>query len=151
MKSLLVALSIVQLFSTAHATESHLIRSYGEFAFYDSPWRISIKNDGKAMFTHSGGLTATAVELTKWNPKDSWFVYVQDNESLWAFDGHRRLICIVSRSETGFEVFGPDSFPFPVPDVVKKLRIDATNSPNKALQPTPIRFAPGVAPPATGR
>ncbi len=88
--SLLVIVLFVSLYPLKASTFIDWIGSYSDDSL---PWKIVIHPDKPPQFgyNHKGGIE-TAVSPSAWRPRKGWFVFVENDSRLWAFDGVDELL-----------------------------------------------------------
>ncbi|MHC1767398.1 MAG: hypothetical protein AB9869_24490 [Verrucomicrobiia bacterium] len=77
----------------------------------------------------------------EWRTEAGAFVFVEDDERLWVYDGQRNLLLFAYTGET-FSTYGPQRFPCTVPkEVTERIesnkKAQPSNAPTTATQPNP--------------
>ena len=113
----------------AHAGLSgRFITTFGEISSSDCPWTVRVSDTNQIFHisyrydtaTNSSGSISVA-SPSDWKAKPGWFVFIENNERIWAYDGGSSLFLQVAKpAKLGptCTSYGPYSFPCPVPDEV---------------------------------
>ena len=109
------------------------ITSFGEIASSDCPWAVSVSATNQTFHisyhytTDSVGSGVIGVSSPAgWKARSGWFVFVENDERVWAYDGDKSLFLQVgecsksSKSGPTCTSYGPHTFPCGVPDAVLK-------------------------------
>jgi hypothetical protein len=120
-----------------HAQESNtndlsgkLMTTFGEVSRSDSPWTVSVSAADRtfqisyhyvpASDTNSSGAMNVS-SAADWRAQSGWFVFIENNERAWAYDGDKNLFLQTAKnSKLGatFTCYGSHTFPCRVPDAV---------------------------------
>ena len=107
---------------------ARLMTVFGEFSPSGSPWTVRVSDTGRTFQisyhydsgTNSSG-SITVASPSDWRAKLGWFVFIENSERIWAYDGDQNLFLQVSiASKQGLKgtSYGSRTFPCPVPDEV---------------------------------
>jgi hypothetical protein len=109
--------------------------TFGEFSPAGSPWTVRVADtDPKLQISYHYQADATSsgtstVSPSDWKAQSGWFVFVENNERVWAYDGARNLflqVSIASKLGPKGTSYGPSHFPCPVPsEVLTRLTPEA--------------------------
>jgi serine/threonine-protein kinase len=92
---------------------------FGEFKSDASPWSVRVSaEDRKLQISRKMALGSTGMSPDKWRARDGWFVFLENAERAWAFDGERDLI-LVRITPEGSTVYDLANLPCPVPEPVR--------------------------------
>jgi hypothetical protein len=119
----------------SNSSSGRLMTTFGEFSPAGSPWTVRVSDkDRKLQISYhyqadaSSSGTST-VSSSDWRAQPGWFVFVENNERAWAYDGDRNLflqVSIVSKLGPKGTSYGPSHFPCPVPsEVLTRLTPEA--------------------------
>ena len=107
-----ISLLLVTLLVCSSATKgATTIDRRGTYNSNSSPWKIEINRNEAPKFGYDiqGGISS-AVYVTHWRPNPGWFVLIENDSNLWAFDGER-LLYLIQVSAEGSTIFDLDSLP----------------------------------------
>jgi hypothetical protein len=95
-----------------------LTTAFGEFSPAGSPFTVRVsESDGKIEVSRREQFGTTAVSPSGWKAKSGWFAFIENDESVWAYDGRSELnLFVFTKHSTSFH--GPRDFPRPVPPEV---------------------------------
>ena len=62
-----------------------VITTAGRFAPLDQSWTLTVSKEGQYELEYPG--SHMIWRQTDWNPKNGWFLAIEDARHLWAFDG----------------------------------------------------------------
>jgi hypothetical protein len=121
--------------SSAIDSSGRFITTFGEFSPAGSPWTVRVADTAPELqisyhyhadATSSG---ASTVSPSDWKAHSGWFVFVENNARVWAYDGARNLflqVSIAAKLGPKGSSCGPSHFPCPVPsEVLTKLTPEA--------------------------
>ena len=85
MRTVLFILICASLLGCSHQRRpgGGLIQSAGEFAPPEQEWHIRVAKDGQFEVQ----LSPKVAKRFDWKPQAGWFLYIEDAEHLWSFDG----------------------------------------------------------------
>jgi hypothetical protein len=116
--------------SNTNDLSGRLITTFGEVSRSDSPWivRVSAADQTFQISYHyvsasdTNGYGAVSVSSPAgWRARSGWFVFVENNERVWSYDGDKSLFLqTATSSKLGptCTSYGSHSFPCRVPDAV---------------------------------
>lgn len=101
---------------------------FGEFKSDLSPWSVRVSSqDRKLHISRKMSLGGTGMSPSAWRAKEGWFVFLENEERAWAFDGDRDLLMVQITPE-GTTLYDIASVPLPVPEpVLSRLSETARN------------------------
>jgi hypothetical protein len=117
-------------------SSGRFITTFGEISSSDCPWTVRVSDTNQTFqisyrydtATNSSGSVSVA-SPTDWRAKSGWFVFIESNERIWAYDGGSSLFLQVAKpSKLGptCTSYGPRSFPCSVPaEVLARLTPEA--------------------------
>jgi serine/threonine protein kinase len=95
-----------------------LMTRFGEFKPAGSLWSVRVSaEDRKLHISRKMAVGSTGMSPSEWRAKDGWFVFIENEDRAWAYDGDSNLV-LVENSAKGNTVYGPSNFPCPVPEPV---------------------------------
>ena len=104
--------------------------AFGEVSRSDSPWTVRVSADDRTFqisyhYHHASGTNDSGIlsvsSLADWRAKPGWFVFVENDERVWAYDGDQNLflqVCTASKLGATGTCYGPGHIPFPPPSEV---------------------------------
>jgi hypothetical protein len=101
MKSLLFSLGLfgISIFSTHASTMMNWI---GTYSSESTPWRVTVHKDKPSVFGYDRKIGVdTSISPSAWRPHDGWFVWIENDDRLWAFDGSESLLMFHITKEGG--------------------------------------------------
>jgi hypothetical protein len=112
---------------TANDTQGKLMTQFGEFSPLGSHWTVRVSNADQGIHIIRQYDHGTSDTISKgWKAGNGWFVYVQNDERVWFYDGDQKLLLLREVGNVGGAVHGPCDFPCPVPDdVISRLTLAA--------------------------
>lgn len=99
------------------ASAPRLIATFGDHAV-GNHWKVRVP---EAERTVEIGWDGTSQKPSDWRARDGWFVFVENDRRVWAYDGDRDLLLFSytpQRNGGTYAVSGPKNFGVPVPDAV---------------------------------
>ena len=114
--------------SNTNDLSGRLMTTFGEVSRSDSPWTVRVSAADQtfqisyhyATDTNSSGAVSVS-SPADWRARSGWFVFVENNERAWAYDGDKSLFLQVAKSSKlgpACSSYGSHTFPCPVPDAV---------------------------------
>lgn len=92
---------------------------FGEFKSDKSPWSVRVSaEDRKLQISRKMALGNTGVSPEAWRAREGWFVFIENEERAWAYDGDRDLI-MVRITKEGSTVYDANTISGPVPEQVR--------------------------------
>lgn len=82
-------------------------------------WEVEIKDDGALHVSRLSNRGKTTVTPTRWRANQGAFIFVENDQQVWAYDGDRDLFLLTASGNT-LTSHGPPTFPGPVPVEVRK-------------------------------
>ena len=122
--------------SSTNDLSGRLMTTFGEISRSDSPWTVRVSAADRtfqisyhyAPDTNSSGSISVG-SSSDWRAKSGWFVFIESNERIWAYDGGSSLFLQVAKpAKLGPKCtcYGPRSFPCSVPaEVLARLTPEA--------------------------
>lgn len=106
-----IFLVIVFLIDSDFLRASQIIDWIGSYHSDASPWVVTVHEDKPPVFGNkSKGLVSVSVSPSGWLPHTGWFVLIEDDTHLWAYDGlNEILLCLATK--TGNTVYDLHSLP----------------------------------------
>jgi hypothetical protein len=114
--------------SSTNDLSGRLMTTFGEISRSDSPWtvRMSAADLTFQISYHfvsdiNGSGAASVSSPADWRARSGWFVFVENNERVWAYDGDTNLFLLAAKSSKlgpTCTSYGYHTFPCPVPDAV---------------------------------
>ena len=108
---------------TANDTTGKLMTQFGEFSPRGTHWTVKVSSTDRIIhiFRHYDHGT-TDTDSNDWKANQGWFVYAENDERIWFYDGDQKVFLLLQLGNLGDAVRGPCDFPCPVPeDVLTKL------------------------------
>jgi hypothetical protein len=105
--------------SPANDTTGKLMTEFGEFTPVGSHWTVRISSGDRQVhiIRHwEHGITEDTQQ--GWKAGQGWFVYVENDERVWAYDGDQNLFLLVRLGDLGTAVHGLCDLQCAVPDEV---------------------------------
>jgi len=129
-------LSLFFVLQAQAGLSGRFITTFGGVSSSDCPWEVSVSATNQAFHISYRDDTITNVSSrvsvdspSDWRAKSGWFVFIESNERIWAYDGSSSLFLqVAAPSKLGptCTSYGSRSFPCPVPDeVLARLTPDA--------------------------
>jgi hypothetical protein len=104
---------------TAGALSRNYMTHFGDFVPPDSQWTVKVDStDRKLKVTRQTGILTSSTSPSQWQANAGWFVYVDLDDRVWAYDGDREL-CIFELTDDGERLFGINTYPRRVPPEVR--------------------------------
>ena len=80
-----------------------LISVFGTHPSPDGSWKIGVSEDAIHFARPASGETAFTPDSHGWRAKPGWFVFIESESRVWAYDGDHRLYLIPShRTQEAF-------------------------------------------------
>jgi hypothetical protein len=106
-----------------------LIKVFGTFPTPDGSWKIGVSEDAIHFARPASGETAFTPDSHGWRAKAGWFVFIESESRVWAYDGDRQLYLDTEASNSGSIYYGvfratryDSNFPCAVPaEVISHL------------------------------
>jgi len=99
-------------------TTGRLTTAFGEFSPAGSAWTVRVSDSDRQMkISRNTQFGSTAVSPSKWKAETGWFAFVENDERVWAYDGHGYLY-LLTLTKDGTGSYGPRAFPCPIPHEV---------------------------------
>jgi hypothetical protein len=129
-------LSLFCVLQAQAGLSGRFITTFGEISSSDCPWAVRVSDTNQTLHisyrydtaTNSLGSVSVA-SPSEWRAKSGWFVFIESNERIWAYDGGSSLFLEVAKpAKLGptCTSYGPRSFPCPVPaEVFARLTPEA--------------------------
>jgi hypothetical protein len=120
--------------SNTNNLSGRLMTTFGEVSRSDSPWMVRVSDaDRKIQISYNfktfAGSGTVTVSPSDWRAQPGWFVFVENSERAWAYDGDKSLLLQVEKpAKLGPKGthYGPNTFPCPVPtEVLARLTPEA--------------------------
>ena len=94
----------------------------GSYSSNSSPWKISIHQDKPPEFGYNrkNGI-GTAVSPSAWRPHKGWFVLIENDSRLWAYDGVDTLLLTEVSPDKGALYDLSSLAVMPPPEVLERL------------------------------
>jgi hypothetical protein len=90
---------------------------------------LTATNPATAQITYSRNASLTnTISLAGWKAQPGWFVFVQNESRIWAYDGDQYLCLFAYLDEAGVATYGPHKFPYPVPKPVMQRLPDSVKN-----------------------
>ena len=125
MASLLFLLRPVQAQTNLSA---RLMNQFGEASFSGTPWTVQVSETNRTFqisYRYDSGTNGVAcinfASPADWRAKPGWFIFVENNERVWAYDGGSNLFlqsAIPYKLGPRCASYGPSYFPYAVPGEV---------------------------------
>ncbi len=97
-------------------------------------WHVEISDDTALHVSRLSASGRTTVSPGAWRARDGACVFVENDERLWAHDGHHNLFLIVSTGKT-LASYGPRSFPCAIPqEIAERLATKPEGPTNRSSQ-----------------
>ena len=93
-----------------------LVTTFGEFSATGSAWTVRT-SEGAVSMSRPRPFGAVSVSPSRWRTVPGWFVFIESDERVWAFDGVDYLF-LLTVDERGTASYGPRGFPCRVPRAV---------------------------------
>jgi hypothetical protein len=128
-------------------TNGVLIQTSGEFTPLGRAWVLSVQPDGHYQVSRDMGISnfdwrhfrfmhASVSWSHDWNPRPGWFLFIEDGNHLWEFDGADTLLVHVDTADGVSGVYSLDYYKGKVPDAVwRALPIEARGEIQKHQHP----------------
>ena len=127
----ILLIALLSLFCVVQAQaglSGRFITSFGGISSSDCPWVVSVLDTNRTFHisyrydaaTNSSG-SVSVDSPSDWKAKSGWFIFIESNERIWAYDGGSSLFLqVATPSKLGptCTSYGSRSFPCPVPDEV---------------------------------
>jgi hypothetical protein len=124
--TLAALLSLFCVMQAQAGLSGRFITTFGEISSLDCPWTVRVSDTNQTFqisyrydtATNSSG-SISIVSPSDWRAKPGWFVFMENNERIWAYDGGSSLFLQVAKpGKLGPTCmsYGPHSFPCHVPD-----------------------------------
>ena len=107
---------------------SRFITTFGGISSSDSPWEVQVSAADKTFHISyryapdtNSSASVSVDSSSDWKARTGWFVFIENNERVWAYDGGSSLFLQSAKTAKlgpTCTSYGPRSFPCPVPDVV---------------------------------
>ncbi|HEY4416930.1 MAG TPA: hypothetical protein VGO57_14670 [Verrucomicrobiae bacterium] len=104
------------------------ITGFGDVSFPQSPWTVQVSETNRTVkisyryLSGTNGISSLSFTSPKdWRAKSGWFVFIENNERVWAYDGGSNLflqVCIPYKVKPRCVSYGPSYFPYTVPTIV---------------------------------
>ena len=101
---------------------------FGEVSFTGTPWTVCVSETNRTFqisYRYDSGTNGAAcinfASPADWRAKPGWFIFVENNERVWAYDGGSNLFlqsAIPYRLGPKCASYGPSYFPYAVPGEV---------------------------------
>lgn len=121
-------ISFVCVMQAQAGLSGQFITTFGEISSSDCPWSASVSATNQAFHISyryapdTNSSTSISVDSpSDWKAKPGWFVYIESDARVWAYDGGSSLFLQVATVEKRRQTctsYGSRSFPCPVPVVV---------------------------------
>ena len=114
--------------STEAIAASHplLMTEFGEFKSEQSPWRIHVSAETrKVQLSRQLGGIGTGISPDYWHAQKGWFVFIEDDNHAWAYDGDQQLVLADIGPETN-TLWSTEGIPRRVPDSILPLISQST-------------------------
>jgi len=97
---------------------STVIDWVGSYRSENTPWKVAIHNDRPPVieYDRKGGID-TAISPPAWRPRKGWFVFIESDYRLWAFDG-TEILFLVQITEEGGTLYDLRSLPTVPPSAI---------------------------------
>jgi len=96
---------------------------FGQLSPVGSHWMVRVSSADQGIHIirqYDHGTTETIAK--GWKAGNGWFVYVENDERVWFYDGGQELLLLRQIGDMGSAVHGPCDFPCSVPDdVISRL------------------------------
>ena len=89
--TLIIATSIIALAISSNGDASQIIDWIGAYKSSATPWEVTVNQDKPPEFILPSGVM---ISPSAWRPHKGWFVFIQDDKHLWAFDGSEKLLLL---------------------------------------------------------
>ena len=74
-------------------TASTTIDWIGSYSSDSTPWKVTINEDKPSQFRYNPkNALGTIVSPSAWHPHKGWFVFIENDSRLWAFDGNGKML-----------------------------------------------------------
>jgi hypothetical protein len=118
MRASIIALSLAIFSGAPNLKAAKILDWIGSYKTSSSPWEVTIHKDKPPEFGyHRKGMVSTSVSPSAWRPHKTWFVFIEDDLNLWAFDGFDTLL-LVNITKEGGSLFDLSSLPKHPPSTV---------------------------------
>jgi hypothetical protein len=88
---LIATASVIALVISSNGDASQIINWIGSYKSSATPWEVTVNEDKPPEFSFQTGVTISSLG---WLPHKGWFVLIQDDKRLWAFDGLDKLLLL---------------------------------------------------------
>lgn len=106
-----------------------LIQTSGEFTPRNRAWKMTVQPDGQYQISEDTGDSTFDWNKFKfvhgsvgwshvWNPKPGWFLYIENGDHLWEYDGAKELGVFVFTPREGVGIYSLEHYKGKVPDAV---------------------------------
>ena len=121
-------LSLCCVLQVQAGLSGRFITTFGEISSSDCPWAVLVSDTNQTFQISYRYDTATnssasisVASPSDWRAKSGWFVFIESNERIWAYDGGGSLFLqVATPTKLGptCTSYGSRSFPCAVPDEV---------------------------------
>ena len=104
------------------------MKQFGEASFSGTPWTVQVSETNRTFqisYRYDSGTNGAAcinfASPADWRAKPGWFIFVENNERVWAYDGGSNLFlqsAIPYKLGPRCASYGPSYFPYAVPGEV---------------------------------
>jgi len=128
--ALVALLSLFFILQALAGLPGRFINTFGEISSSDCPWCVRVSDTNRTFHisyryndtTNAPGTGSVSVgSPSGWRAKSGWFIFIENNERIWAYDGGSSLFLqVATPTKLGptCTSYGSPSFPCPVPDEV---------------------------------
>ena len=128
-------LSLFCILQAQAGSSGQFITTFGGVSSSDCPWAVSVSDTNQTFhisYRYSGtnfSASLSADSPSGWKAKTGWFVFIESDERIWAYDGGSSLELLAIKFRKlgpALTSYGSYSFPCPVPaEVFARLTPEA--------------------------
>jgi len=87
-------------------TTGRVMTTFGQFSPTGSSWTVRVSDsDGKIHISRPTQFGSTGISPSKWKAELGWFAFVENEERVWAYDGHGYLY-LLTLTPNGMASYG---------------------------------------------
>ncbi len=114
--------------SSSSVNPTLLMTEFGEFKSEQSLWSIRVSAQDRTLHISrqpgSSGI-GTSISPGKWRARNGWFVFIENENHAWAYDGGEKLMLVEVTPEKS-TLYENETIPRTVPDAIQPLLSQST-------------------------